>query len=317
MAILYNKFNNKKLKDDMILSRQSRRTISFYKYFNIEDPRKSRDILYTKLTNLQVFGRIYIAHEGINAQVSVPNSHYDEMIDFFHHFHPILEDLRINIALDQRKSFWVLRIKVRKRIIADGIEDSSFNPRDTGHHVKAEEVNDMLADPSVVLVDMRNSYEYEVGHFDKAMEIPARTFREQLMKVVNVLYKKRDNKILLYCTGGIRCEKASAWMRHNGFKDVYQMEGGIIEYVHSARTKGFPIKFKGKNFVFDERLGECITDEILSSCHQCNTLCDDHRNCSNSQCHKLFIQCSLCTEKYHGNCSECNEKIHLKDYNLL
>lgn len=318
MSTLHNTINNKKLKEDMILSSQSRKTISFYKYFSIKDPKKFRDILYIKLTSFQVLGRIYVAHEGINAQVSIPTSQYDEMIDFLYNFHPMLKNLRMNIALDHRKSFWALRLKVRDRIIADGIKDNSFNPSDTGCHVKAEEVNDMLADPDVVVVDMRNYYEYEVGHFDNAIEVPARTFREQLLKVVSMLYEKRDNRILLYCTGGIRCEKASAWMKHNGFKDVCQMEGGIIEYVQRARTQGLPIKFKGKNFVFDERLGERVSSDVLSYCHQCSAPCDDHRNCDNSYCHSLFIQCSSCFEKYHGFCClECCEKVYSKEHDLL
>ncbi|MBS1781716.1 MAG: rhodanese-related sulfurtransferase, partial [Bacteroidetes bacterium] len=115
--------------------------------------------------------------------------------------------------------------------------------------------------------------------------------------------------IIMYCTGGIRCEKASAYMLHNGFKNVFHLEGGIIEYTRKANEQGLPLKFKGKNFVFDERLGERITPEIIAQCHQCGSVCDDHTNCENDGCHLLFIQCKNCAETYDGCCSQaCAEE---------
>jgi len=219
----------------------------------------------------------------------------------------------MNIALDDDgKSFWVLRLKVRDRIVADGIEDESFDASDVGTYLKAAEVNAMLDDPDAVFVDMRNHYEYEVGRFDNAMEIPADTFRDQLPMAVEMLQEQKDKKIVMYCTGGIRCEKASAWMRHNGFDDVYHIEGGIIEYARRAREQGLPVRFKGKNFVFDERMGERISDDVLSQCHQCGAPCDTHTNCVNDGCHLLFIQCPSCAEKFHNCCSPlCMEESQL------
>ena len=124
--------------------------------------------------------------------------------------------------------------------------------------------------------------------------------------VKEILSGKEDEKILLYCTGGIRCEKASAFLKHHGFKDVNQLHGGIIEYARQVKVKGLESKFKGKNFVFDERMGERITDEIISKCYQCGNLCDSHYNCANDGCHLLFIQCEACKEKFEGCCSvEC------------
>jgi len=114
----------------------------------------------------------------------------------------------------------------------------------------------------------------------------------------------------MYCTGGIRCEKASAYMLHNGFKNVFHLEGGIIEYTNKARQQGLPIKFKGKNFVFDDRLGERISDDIISHCHQCGEPCDSHTNCLNDGCHLLFIQCESCAKKYNGCCSEACQTTH-------
>ena len=228
-------------------------------------------------------------------------------------FHPALNNLRMNIALDDDgKSFWVLRLKVRERIVADGITDDTFDASDIGGYLKASEVNAMLDDPDAVFVDMRNHYEYEVGHFDNAMEIPADTFRDQLPMAVEMLKDDKEKKIVMYCTGGIRCEKASAWMRHNGFENVYHIEGGIIEYARRAREQGLPVRFKGKNFVFDERMGERISDDVIANCHQCGAACDTHVNCKNDGCHLLFIQCASCAEQYKECCSPiCMEELAL------
>lgn len=313
MPVLHNLVSNEELKARMLAETEPRTTVSFYKYFTIDDPRAFRDALYVTLTKLKVFGRVYVAAEGINAQVSVPASQYEQMKAALYGFHPALNALRMNIALDDDgKSFWVLRLKVRERIVADGITDDSFDASDVGAYLKAAEVNAMLDDPQAVFVDMRNHYEYEVGHFDNALEIPADTFRDQLPMAVDMLQQDKDKKIVMYCTGGIRCEKASAWMRHNGYENVYHIEGGIIEYARRAREQGLPVRFKGKNFVFDERMGERISEDVIANCHQCGEPCDTHVNCLNDGCHLLFIQCPSCAEKFNHCCSPiCMEELAL------
>ena len=218
MPVLHNRISNETLKAQMLAETEPRTTISFYKYFTIIDPKATRDALWIALTKLNVFGRIYLAHEGINAQISVPQSRVDALREFLYGFDPALNGLRLNIALDDDgKSFWVLRLKVRDRIVADGIDDPTFDASDVGDYLKAAEVNAMLDDPDAVFIDMRNHYEYEVGHFENALEIPADTFRDQLPKAVEMMQEHKDKNIVMYCTGGIRCEKASAWMKHNGF----------------------------------------------------------------------------------------------------
>jgi UPF0176 protein len=153
---------------------------------------------------------------------------------------------------------------------------------------------------------MRNHYEYEVGHFEKAIEVPSDTFREQLPMAVEMLKEKKDKNIIMYCTGGIRCEKASAYMLHNGFSNVYHLEGGIINYARNVRQEGLESKFIGKNFVFDDRLGERVTNDVIAHCHQCGKPADTHTNCRNDACHLLFIQCEECAAKYDGCCTpEC------------
>lgn len=315
MPVLHNRISNEELKQRMLAETEPRTTVSFYKYFNIAEPQVFRDELYKKFFDLKVFGRIYIAHEGINAQVSVPASLYETFRDTLYAADPALNGIRMNIAVDDDgKSFWVLRLKVRPKIVADGIDDPNFDPGKTGRYLKAKEYNELSAQAETVIVDMRNHYEYEVGHFENAIEIPSDTFRDQLPMAVDMLKDQKDKNIIMYCTGGIRCEKASAYMLHNGFKNVFHVEGGIIEYARKAKEQGLPLKFKGKNFVFDERLGERITEDVIAQCHICGTPCDVHTNCKNDGCHLLFIQCDACAEKLQGCCSaDCMEEMNLPE----
>ncbi|WP_336514275.1 rhodanese-related sulfurtransferase [Pollutibacter soli] len=312
MAVLHNRVSRKELKERAILDNTPRTTISFYRYTAIPDPQHLRDEWYKKLNGLKVFGRIYIATEGVNAQINVPVNEHKNFIDFLNS-QPGFQDTRLNKAVEESpNSFYVLDIKVRKKIVADGIEDPAFDMQNKGGYVNAEEFNKLTTDPETVIVDMRNHYEFEVGHFINAIEVPSDTFRDQLPMVVEMLEEKKDKNIIMYCTGGIRCEKASAWMLHKGFKNVFHLEGGIINYSKQVKEGSLENKFIGKNFVFDERLGERITDDILAQCHICGQPCDTHINCANSGCHLLFIQCESCKEKLQGCCSnECLDFINL------
>ncbi len=306
MPVLYNRINNEELKQVMLQETEPRITLSFYHYFPVENPKEFRDYLYKNLDELFVFGRIFIASEGINAQISVPSNNYEAFKNFLYSI-AALNGLRLNIAVDDEgKSFWVLKIKVREKIVADGITDADFSMDKKGNYVDAKQMNQLLESPDTVVIDMRNHYEYEVGHFEKALEIPSDTFREQLPMAVDMMKGNEDKNIIMYCTGGIRCEKASAYMLHNGFKNVFHLEGGIINYAQQIKNDGIESKFIGKNFVFDNRLGERITNDIIAKCHQCGNAADTHTNCKNDGCHLLFIQCSSCAEKYDGCCTtEC------------
>lgn len=198
--------------------------------------------------------------------------------------------------------------------MADGIEDPHFSMENKGRYVDALAFNKMVKEPNTLVIDMRNHYEYEVGRFKDAIEIPSDTFREQLPMASEMFEKEKDRQIIMYCTGGIRCEKASAWMLHKGFKNVFHLEGGIINYINQVRENELENNFKGKNFVFDERLGERITEDIISNCHICGKACDEHVNCKNSSCHLLFIQCESCKHILSGCCStECLEIIKLPE----
>ncbi|MBC7889486.1 MAG: rhodanese-related sulfurtransferase [Ferruginibacter sp.] len=321
MALLHNRVSQAELKKLLYEEKEDRTTISFYRYFPISDPKQFRDELYAALNAMKVFGRIYIAHEGINAQVSVPGSNAAAFRNYLNSVEP-LNGIRLNIAVndDTRpddkagsgKSFWVLKIKVRDKIVADGINDPGFSMEQKGKYVTAAGMNELMQDENTIVIDMRNHYEYEVGHFEKALEIPSDTFREQLPMAVEMMQDKKDKNIIMYCTGGIRCEKASAYMLHHGFNNVFHLEGGIINYAKEAREKGLKSSFIGKNFVFDDRLGERITEDVIASCHQCGNAADTHTNCKNDGCHLLFIQCAECAVKFDGCCSkECQTSFNL------
>ena len=310
---LYNKLSAEERAQLIEQAGEDRLTLSFYQYAQIGNPQLFRDYLFLHWDRLDVLGRIYVAHEGINAQLSVPAKRFEQFkaqlktITF-------LKEVRLNIAIEQNnKSFLKLTIKVRKKIVADGLEDSSFDVTKKGKHVSAQEFNQLLEDENTICLDMRNHYESEIGHFKNAVTPDVDTFRESLPLIEeDFAAHKEDKNLLMYCTGGIRCEKASAYFKHKGFKNVYQLEGGIIEYARQVKSLGVENKFVGKNFVFDERRGERISEEVIAQCHQCGAPCDTHVNCANEACHLLFIQCSACQEKMNQCCSTaCQEIIEL------
>ncbi len=292
---------------------QQRLTLSFYQYAHIGNPELFRNFLFIAWNELNVLGRIYVAHEGINGQLSVPAENFDALkahIDSI----SFLENVRLNIAVEQdNMSFLKLKVKVRKKIVADGLVDETFDVTDKGVHLKAYEFNKLLEDPNTICVDMRNHYESEIGHFEGAITPDVDTFRDSLDIIEEDLKDhKEDKNLLMYCTGGIRCEKASAYYKHKGFKNVFQLEGGIIEYVRQVKNEKLENKFIGKNFVFDHRRGERISDDVIAQCHQCGEACDTHVNCENEACHLLFIQCDSCRNKMQGCCStECQDIYNL------
>ncbi|RKE01956.1 oxygen-dependent tRNA uridine(34) hydroxylase TrhO [Marinifilum flexuosum] len=311
---LYNKLSKEELMKEMEAEDFARKTISFYRYVNFEDPKAYRDELFKKWFLLNCKGRIYIAKEGINAQMSVPEHNLDAFFTDMNS-RKELADMPIKWAVeDDGKSFYKLTIKVRAKIVADGLDDNTFDTSNVGTHLTPVEFHEELSNPDNVVIDMRNHYESEVGHFENAVCPDVDTFREEIDLVVRDYAKDKNKKFLLYCTGGVRCEKASAYLKHHGFEDVNQLHGGIIAYAQEINQLGLKSKFKGKNFVFDERLGESINNEVIAKCHQCGKACDTHTNCANDDCHLLFIQCDECRDHYNGCCTdECKEIIELPE----
>lgn len=309
---LFNKESKESLRHKLETEVFNRITLSFYRYVIIESPDDFRNEVYEKFESLGILGRIYVAREGINAQISIPEQHFNAFKEYLQNSDKLC-NMPLKIAVeDNGKSFIKLIVKVKNKVVADGLNDETFDVTNVGRHLSAREFNEAMEDPNTIVVDMRNHYESEVGHFKDAVLPDTDTFRETLPLSIDMLQGKKDSKILLYCTGGIRCEKASAYFKHHGFKDVNQLLGGIIDYHRQIKAEGLESKFIGKNFVFDDRLGERITDDVIAHCHLCGSSCDNHVNCANEDCHLLFIQCDACAEKLNGCCSEsCRDVIAL------
>ncbi len=306
---LYNKLSAKERAELIDQAGTNRLTLSFYQYAKIGNPQIFRDHLFITWNALDVLGRIYVAHEGVNGQLSLPADRFNEFkmrLDSI----SFLKDIRLNIAIEQdNKSFLKLKVKVRDKIVADGLNDDTFDVTNKGIHLEAQKFNDIIEDKKTVLVDMRNHYESEIGHFKNAITPDVDTFRDSLDIIEEDLKDhKEDKNLVMYCTGGIRCEKASAYFKHKGFKNVYQLEGGIIEYSRQVKEQDLENKFLGQNFVFDERRAERISDDVIAHCHQCGDPFDVHTNCANEACHLLFIQCDACKEEMDNCCStNCKE----------
>ena len=310
---LYNTLSAEERAELIDQAGKQRLTLSFYAYAKIENPQQFRNDLFLAWNQLDALGRTYVAKEGINAQMSVPAENFEAFRETLEAY-DFMRGIRLNVAVEHDDhSFLKLTVKVRDKIVADGLNDETFDVTNIGVHLKAKEFNQILEDPNTIVVDFRNHYESEIGHFKGAITPDVETFRESLPIINEQLQNhKEDKNLVMYCTGGIRCEKASAYFKHQGFKNVFQLEGGIINYAKQIKEEGLESKFIGKNFVFDHRLGERITDDIVSQCHQCGKPCDNHTNCENEGCHLLFIQCDECKAVMENCCStECKEIIHM------
>ena len=300
---------NKKSKEELIKNLRSepfkRITCSFYKYTTIKTPLQFRDSMYLYLDSLKILGRVYIASEGINAQISVPDYVWNKFKIGLQNFR-VLKNVPIKKAISHGDSFYKLVVKEKKEIVAYGVSDDLYDMNKVGQYLNAEQFNKAIDEGNTAVIDMRNFYETEVGRFKNA-EIPkVEKSKDLLPEVRRMLDGREDYKVLLYCTGGIRCEKASSFLIKSGIKNVKQLQGGIIQYAHDIRNKDMNSRFIGKNFVFDARLGERITKDIIANCHLCGSPSDNHRDCNNDTCHILFIQCKKCEEKLNGCCSnEC------------
>ena len=308
---LYNQKDRSQLKAELTAENFPRITCSFYRYVNIDNPNRLRDKLYKEWIELNVLGRVYIAEEGINAQISIPESKFDTFIGLLNKT-DYLADMPIKHAVEAGQSFIKLAIRVKKEIVAYNVPEDEYNMNQVGNHLNASEFNEALDNPDAIVVDMRNYYESEVGHFNNAILPDVERSQELLPEVRKLLQNNKDKEVLLYCTGGIRCEKASSYLLHHGFEDVKQLKGGIIQYAHDVKAKNLHSKFIGSNFVFDQRLEERITDDVISQCHQCGDPSDAHTDCLNQACHILFIQCEKCGNKFDGCCS-----IECKDFAVL
>lgn len=310
MAILHNRKDKAQLLKDLENESCSRKTVSFYRYVELDNLEDLRDELYREWRALGVLGRVYVAKEGINAQISLPEENWSSFVEQLF-ARPAFRDVPFKFAVEEGQSFLKLIIKVKHEIVAYRVPEDEYDMSVIGKHLTAQEYNEAI-DSGAIVLDMRNQYEAEVGKFENAIVPDVDRSQELLAEAKRLLAGHEEDKILIYCTGGIRCEKASSYLMHHGFKDVNQLQGGIIQYAQDIKKAGLKSKFIGKNFVFDGRMGERITDDVIGHCHQCEEQADHHVNCANDVCHILFIQCDRCADAYQGCCSQrCADFINL------
>ncbi|QJC30354.1 rhodanese-related sulfurtransferase [Enterobacteriaceae endosymbiont of Neohaemonia nigricornis] len=304
--LLYNRISHKKLKKIYISQNNKRIIVSFYKYCHINNPDIIRNNIYILFYSFDVLGRIYIATEGINAQISIPYYFYRIVKLLLGKIYDKFQDLYWNIAIQNNQhAFFLLKVQYKNKILNDGLLNFNFLKfNKTGIYLNAQQTNLMIENNNTVLIDMRNYYEYIVGHFDNAIIFNnTLNFRQQMLMLLDNIKPYKNKNIILYCTGGIRCEKATSWLLFNNIKNVFHIKGGIIKYIKDVYKYKLPLKFKGTNFVFDYRMGEQITEHIISYCYQCKNPYNFYTNCKNDLCHLLFLQCPTCQKKYSNCCS--------------
>ncbi|HQV53636.1 MAG: rhodanese-related sulfurtransferase [Flavobacteriales bacterium] len=310
MKKLQNTLSAETLKHQLESEGTPRTTLSFYQYVHLPEPQTLRNAVYVEWSALGVLGRIYLANEGVNAQLSLPTENlqaFRAAIDQRKEF----KDVPFKIAVeDEGYSFLKLTIKVRPKLVADGLADDVFDTTNVGEHLDAKTFNQKMGEGATV-VDMRNNYEAMIGHFEGALLPKSDTFRGALEEMLDLLKDKKDEPLLMYCTGGIRCEKASAWFRHHGYTNVGQLHGGIIDYARQVKAEELTNRYKGQNFVFDGRLAERISDDVVSNCMQCGVPNDRITNCQMATCNLLLVQCKMCASEYANCCSPSCREIHL------
>ncbi|CAO3610834.1 unnamed protein product [Mucor fragilis] len=278
------------------------------------------------LQKLDVKGRIYIAPEsgigGINCQMAVPTTQIRRVKSYFNDLHDI-GPIQFNEGIldTAQPSFSKLRVLIKRNLVAIR-ENECITTQDLElqpNHLTPQDWHKELAarKQDIFLLDMRNSYEFDVGHFDHAIKMDVDTFRDG-MNLLDKLTsdKPKDKEIYMYCTGGIRCSVAGAYLRNKGYQRVKMLAGGVTAYGHYVKDSSSSSSslFKGKNFTFDGRRGEPITGHVLTKCYHCGDQCDHITNCANTKCHLLFVQCPHCKSKMHHTCSaHCQDVLHGKE----
>lgn len=278
--------------------------IAYYVIEEVQDPQKVIKSHKKFLETLDSKGRIYIGPQGVNAQISLAKKDLKVYLDYLKS-EPLYQSAEIKMHEDSEHRFAKLIVKYRKEIVALG-EDVDFSKR--GEYITPKQWKKKLDAKSddTIIIDVRNNYESEVGYFEGALKPDKRTFREFIEyadKLATNTKDKEKKTVLMYCTGGIRCEFYSPVMKERGFDNVFQLQGGVIAYGLQEGKK----HWKGKLFVFDDRLVVPISegnDETISHCKFCNTLSDLFYNCANMDCNDLFLSCKDCATKHKGCCSD-------------
>ena len=276
--------------------------ILFYKYVAIEYPKEIMKWQREICQNLGLKGRILISHEGINGTLGGSTENLDEYMQTMSS-HELFGNIDFKQSAGGPECFPRLSVKVRDEAVALGIPYDQLTPRNGGQHLSPQETHELLTNKpeDLVVLDTRNDYEWAIGRFEGAITPDIENFRDLPKYLDDNLDTFKDKQVLMYCTGGIRCERATAYLNEkNVAKKVYQIQGGIHRYVEEY-PDGF---FRGKNYVFDGRVSVRINEDVLGSCALCAKPCDDYYNCLNAMCNKHFISCADCITTYDYACSE-------------
>jgi predicted sulfurtransferase len=274
----------------------------YYKYINIENPAAIATWQRSLCEGLHLTGRIILAGEGINGTVGGTDEQCQEYIAAMNN-HELFGGIDFKTATGSSESFPKLKISIKNEIVRLGVDPTSVTVKDTGIHLTPDQAHELLSNrpDNLIILDTRNDYEWEVGRFEGAENPNIKTFREFPAYVEQNLERYKDKEVLMYCTGGVRCERASAFLvQKNVAAKVYQIEGGIHRYIEQHPDG----HFRGKNYVFDERIAVRANADILSTCLHCDIKSDDYTNCLNAFCNKHYTVCAPCNEQF-ANC--CNE----------
>lgn len=288
--------------------------LAYYTFQPIENARLEVQEHKDFLVKLDATSRIYISEEGLNGQVCLERSDALKYIDWMHSKKPF-KNLEFKVHEWHEQAFPRLVIKYRKYLVG---RDRDVDFTNQGEHVHPAKWKEMLeVEKDALLLDVRNTYEWKVGRFKGAEVPPCETFRD-FEKYAEELKKSHDpktKKVMMYCTGGIRCEVYSALLKDLGFEKVFQLQGGIIKYGLEEGSK----HWQGKLFVFDDRLTVPISHEeapIIGTCHHCKTPSESYYNCASTDCNCLFLSCRPCLEKFNGCCQEaCTHSARLRPFN--
>lgn len=281
----------------------------YYKIVSIQHPDRVVRMHKEVCKALQLKGRILIGKDGINGTVA-GSAEQIRLYKEYTNTHRLFKDIDFKESVSEECPFPKLQVKVRDEIITTDTREQ-FNLCQRGNHVNRDTFHQWLVDQEdMVLLDMRNDYEWEIGRFVNSVRPPMKYFRD-LKDSMDFYEQFKGKKIVMFCTGGIRCEPASAYFISHGFdpKDLYQLEGGIVKYAEKYGNEGY---YEGKCFVFDDRMAVSVGEKetrIVGTCHHCDGASDIYRNCLNRFCNKLFIGCGDCTASFENTCSEECKKI--------
>lgn len=284
-----------------------RKILLFYKYVKIADTKAIREWQWELCSKLGLKGRILLASEGINGTLGGLDSATLEYIKEMN-AHPLFGNIDFKESPGIEDDFPKLQVTIKKEIVKLGLDPDLVNAKDCGKHLTPKEAHELLSrkKENLVILDGRNNYESRIGAFVDAIKPDIEYFRDFPKYVQENIDMLKNKEVFMYCTGGIRCERASAYLKLQGVEQVYQLSGGIHKYVEEY-PDGF---FRGKNYVFDGRISTKVNDDVLTSCDVCNIACDEYTSCMNAKCNKQYISCTPCLATLQNTCSkECKDLV--------